>query len=62
MFPLTLPGPAVEIKTALMLGAVVAPVAVTPAVIGGVMLGSAEGPHVVQGPDNRLADADDICN
>ena len=62
MFPLALPSPSIEIKTTLMLGAVVAPIAVTPAVIGAVMLGTAEGPHVVQGPNNRLADAGNIGN
>lgn len=62
MFALALPGVAVEIEAALMGRAVVAPVAITPAVIGGVVLGAAESPHVVQGPHDRLANAGDIGN
>ena len=62
MLAFALPGVAVEIEAALMGRAVVTPVAIAPTVIPGKMFGAAEGPHVVQGPHDRLADAGDVCN
>ena len=59
MFPFALPGPAIEIEPTLVLGAVFMPITVPPTVISGVMLGTTEGPHVVKGPNDRLANAAD---
>ena len=62
VFAFALPGVAVEIEAAFMGRAVVAPIAIAPAVISGVVLGAAESPHVVQGPHDRLANTGDIAN
>ena len=60
VFALALPGPAIEIEAALMRRAVVTPVALAPAVIGGVVLGATEAPHDVQGPHDWFADEANI--
>ena len=62
MLAFALPGMAVEVEAALMVRSIVAPVTITPAVIPGKLLRAAEGPHVVQGPHDRLPDAADVGN
>lgn len=59
---LSLPGVAVEIKATLMGRPVVREIAITPAVMGSVMLRTAKGPHVMQGPHDRLANGGDVGN
>ena len=50
------------VKTALVLRSVMSQITVAPATIGGVMLGSAKGPHIVQSPYDWFAEVGDVGN
>jgi hypothetical protein len=57
-----MPGPAVEVKPPFVVRAVVAPIALPPALIIGIVLCPAEGPHIVEGPHHGLAKFTNIRN
>ena len=56
------PGPAVEIEAGFVGRTIVTAIPLAPAQVIRVMFGAAEGPHVVQGPDDGFLDPTDVRN